>query len=58
VFGGGPEDFKITTGRYPTTPLPSGMKFSAPDFGAYLGPTRGRWWVAQAARAPLDGACC
>ena len=27
AFGGGPEDFKTTTGRYPTTSLPIDVKF-------------------------------
>jgi hypothetical protein len=34
AFGGAPEDFKIAGGRCPTTLLASGVKFSAPDFGA------------------------
>ena len=31
AFGGGREDYGMRTGRYPITPLPIGVKFSAPD---------------------------
>ena len=46
AFVGIRKDCEIRTGRYPTTLLASGVKFSAPDFGAYVEPTRGRRWVA------------
>src|ERR1700730_254454 len=51
AFVGARKDCEIRTGRYPTTLLASGVKFSAPDFGAYVEPTRGRQWVACVARA-------
>jgi hypothetical protein len=31
AFGGGLEDYGIRTSRYPITPLPIAVKFSAPD---------------------------
>ena len=47
AFGGGREDCKIGTGRYPTTRLPIGVKILAPDLRDSV-PAHGK--LSQSAR--------
>jgi hypothetical protein len=64
AFGGARKDPKITTGRYPTTPLPIDAKFWAPDLldsglahgklGTYLGPTTGVGGMSKKAKCRQD----